>query len=225
MGIFEVGCYGGELGGRPSFASASVLYDNGAINGGINAWNISNGYAVENSFTLSSASTVTGVLFGLWSNPGDVISTVDLGISTTQGSFADNGTVPVTQGAFFGMDGFGYGYDIYTYSISIGPDSLAAGTYYLTLQNAAVTNSDSVFWDENDGPSSAMQTSTGVIGSEAFAVLDDRSCAGTCNLGDDGARLRRSWPVRLSPRESARLGRRNSLSPTSNRKGRRTRVV
>ena len=96
----RLGVMAASLAAGTSFASASVLYDNGAINGGINAWNISNGYAVENSFTLSSASTVTGVLFGLWSNPGDVISTVDLGISTTQGSFADNGTVPVTQGAF-----------------------------------------------------------------------------------------------------------------------------
>jgi hypothetical protein len=136
-------------------------------NGTINAWTINFGFEVEDSFTLATTATVTGVSFGGWTNAGDVITSVDWGIAAATGSFADNGTDAVTIGPYIGQS---YGYDIYTYSFSIAPTSLAAGTYYLTLQNAVATNADPAFWDENDGPSTALENTVGWIGSESFSV-------------------------------------------------------
>ncbi|HLZ83367.1 MAG TPA: hypothetical protein VKQ54_07340, partial [Caulobacteraceae bacterium] len=62
----------GLLAGASS-ASAAVLYDNGALNGTIGSWNIggAGGFGgVSDSFTLGEASTITGVNFGVWINPG-----------------------------------------------------------------------------------------------------------------------------------------------------------
>ncbi len=156
----------GGLAGGASVASATVLYTNGPINGTINAWTINFGFEVEDSFTLSTTATVAGIVFGGWTEPGEVITSVDWGIAATWGSFADDGTAAVTTGAYFGQD---YGYDIYTYSFRITPTPLAAGTYYLTLQNAAATNGDPAYWDENDGPSTALENTVGSIGSESFS--------------------------------------------------------
>ncbi|HSZ51813.1 MAG TPA: PEP-CTERM sorting domain-containing protein [Caulobacteraceae bacterium] len=149
-------------------ASASVLYDNGPINGTINAWTVAEGFAVSDSFTLSSAATVTGVNFGVWELPGDTTSTVDWAIATAPAAYPDTGTASVTNGPTT-INGFGLavGED----SFSITPTHLAAGTYYIVLQNASVTNGDPLFWDENDGPSTASQLGTGVIGSESFQIL------------------------------------------------------
>jgi hypothetical protein len=44
-----------------SAGHGAVLYDQGPINGGIDAWTINFNFAVTDSFTLSQASTVTGV--------------------------------------------------------------------------------------------------------------------------------------------------------------------
>ncbi len=58
-------------------ASAN-LYDNGPINGTINAYSINFGYTVSNSFQLIAASnTVTSFSFGVWLPTGDVLSSVD----------------------------------------------------------------------------------------------------------------------------------------------------
>jgi len=54
---------------------------------------------------------------------------------------------------------------------SFGPVNLAAGTYWLNLQNAVVNTGDPVYWDENSGPSSASENSVGTIPSESFTVL------------------------------------------------------
>ena len=170
-------------------APATVLYTNGPINGTINAWTINFGFEVEDSFTLSTTATVTGIIFGGWTDPGDVITSVDWGIAATRGSFADDGTAAVTTGAYFGQD---YGYDIYTYSFRITPTPLAAGTYYLTLQNAAATNGDSAYWDENDGPSTALENTVGSIGSEVL-LGDFRRRPRTLDLGDDAPWLCGSW--------------------------------
>jgi hypothetical protein len=50
--------------------------------------------------------------------------------------------------------------------------NLAAGTYWLTLENV-LTNApdDPVYWDQNSGPSLASQNSLGTIPSESFTVM------------------------------------------------------
>jgi hypothetical protein len=63
------------------------------------------------------------------------------------------------------------GYILYTSTAGITPVTLGAGTYYLELYNAVASSGVSVFWDENNGPSTAYENdTTGPIGSETFAI-------------------------------------------------------
>ncbi len=52
--------------------NAVVVYDNGPINGTVEAWTINFGYQVTDSFTVSSPTTLTGAQIGLWVYPGYV---------------------------------------------------------------------------------------------------------------------------------------------------------
>lgn len=158
-------------------ASASVLYDNGPINGNLAGWTINDGQAIGDSFTLSTAAIVGGVTFGVLSDPGDTVSQIDWGITDVYGAVVVDGTAAVTSGA--ATPGLG-GLDVRTDSFTIGALSLGAGTYYLWLQNAA--SGDLVYWDVNGGPSSAYYATSGVFvgevphygggtGSNTFQIL------------------------------------------------------
>jgi hypothetical protein len=165
-----------------SSSPAAVLYDNGAVNGTIGAFTIggNGGYAaVSDSFILNVASIITGIDFGVWTYPGDTVSTVDWGISSTlvpSGGFLASGTasVSVLSSAVSGA-----GWPISTDSIQTGSISLAAGTYYLVLQNAVASNGDPVYWDATNGLSQAWSSvysylvnsfGQGTSGSESFEV-------------------------------------------------------
>ena len=158
--------------GAAGAASASVLYDNGPINGGIEAWPLTFGDAVSDSFTLTSAATVTGVDFGVWTFHSDTLSSVDWGITSTPADYVDDGTAAVTTGATH-RDTSDTFYDISADSFSIGPVILAAGTYYLVLQNASASDGDPAFWDENGGASTATANVAGTIPSESFQILGE----------------------------------------------------
>ncbi len=158
-------------------ASASVLYDNGPINGTVDAFTMNFGYAISDSFTLSSASTVTGVNFGVWSFPGDTLSTVNWAITSNPADFTPGADAAVTNGA---TSTNGYGYQVGMDSFSTGAVNLGPGTYYLVLQNASVPSGNPIYWDENNGPSSANHNTIGNLagwdgscctGSEAFQIL------------------------------------------------------
>ena len=155
-------------------ASAAMLYDNGPINGTISHRNIDFGWAVSDSFTLLQASTLTGVTFGAWSAPGTAITSVDWGITTTPATYTVSGTAAVTSGPQTPALG---GYATSTDSFSLPGISLAAGTYYLVLQNAVSASSS--YWDVTNGGSSATQYNTlttldnGSIASESFQILGD----------------------------------------------------
>jgi hypothetical protein len=156
-------------------ASADVLYDNGANTatsaGYYNGWNIGQGLAVSDSFTLSQASTITGVNFGIleWPNGGGDITALDFGITTTPNSYPISGHASVTTGPQTGT-GADY-WTLRTDSFSTGNISLGPGTYYLVLQNAVNTASLVDFWTENDGSSTAYHNEEGAIGSESFQIL------------------------------------------------------
>ena len=64
----------------------SILYDNGPINGTIDAWNINYGFSTADSFTVSSQATISGVNFGdwvnHWVNQGDTPTQVEYLITT-----------------------------------------------------------------------------------------------------------------------------------------------
>ena len=52
------------------------LYDNGPINGNVDAWTINFGFVVSDTITVATAAASTGMTFGAWLFPGD---TLDLG--------------------------------------------------------------------------------------------------------------------------------------------------
>ena len=149
-------------------ASAQVAYTNGPILGTSEGRTINFGYAVTDSFTLSQTTTITGFDFGGWTPAGDVGTSVDYGFSGTA-DFAITGTAALTAGAVIPGDGLG-SFDVRSYSASIAPITLAAGTYWFSLQNAVTTGGNPFYWDVNHGPSSAFQTSIGEIDSESFTL-------------------------------------------------------
>ena len=51
-------------------------YNNGPINGGIDAWPFAFGFIVSDSFVADN-STVTGFMLGTWEFPGDMLTSVD----------------------------------------------------------------------------------------------------------------------------------------------------
>ncbi|HWI84784.1 MAG TPA: PEPxxWA-CTERM sorting domain-containing protein [Sphingomonas sp.] len=142
-------------------AQAATVYSNGPINGTISGWTINNGYAVSNSFTLSSAATITGFTFGGWSYPTDTFLSVDYGFSTSP-DYAVTGTAAVAGGATIPGTGFGF-YEVRDYSASIAPVTLAAGTYWFALQNAVTAQNNYAYWDVNNGPSAAYENAYGDV--------------------------------------------------------------
>ncbi len=151
-------------------AMAGDLYDNGAINGNVDAWTINFGYAVSDTFTLSANSTVTGVTFGAWLFPGDTLTSAEVSITSSElgGTTYFDGTVNFSQGS---CTTNGFGYNVCAETGSFSGVALGAGTYWLNMQNASVPSGDPVYWDENSGPSQASESSLGTIPSEAFTVL------------------------------------------------------
>ena len=139
-------CAGTFLMGVP--ALASVLYDNGPINGtqGTGAPQISPN-AISDSFILSGASTITGTAnLGLWIDHGDTPSTVDWSINASPftGILA-SGTAAWSSTFLFTNT---FNFDIYSASFSIPNVSLAAGTYWLQLDNAVATSAGNTSYPE-----------------------------------------------------------------------------
>ncbi len=155
----------------PAFAQS---YDNGPINGTVDAWTINFGYVVSDTFAWSGG-TLNSVSFGVWEFPGDVMETVDFSITTTENGTGVGGTRNVSD---IYISTNQYGYDVDTISFNTGGVPLSAGTYWLNLANATVPSGDPVYWDENSGagckssgcPSMASESSVGTIAGEAFTV-------------------------------------------------------
>jgi hypothetical protein len=161
------------------------LYDNGPINGTTDAWTINSGFAVSDTFNLSGASNVSGLSFGAWILPGDVLESAE--VSITSGEFGGttffDGSVNLTAS---GCSTNQFGYNVCTVSGSFANQSLGAGTYWLNLSNAVVSTGDPVYWDENSGPSSASQNTVGSIPSEAFTITGGGSGSSTSSSTSTG---------------------------------------
>ena len=156
-------------------AVAQTIYSNGAINGNTDAWTINFGFAVSDTFSLTSNSTVNGLNFGAWLFAGDILESTEVTITSNE----FGGTTYFDQQVNFTQSGCGtnqVGFNVCTETSSAfsGP-TLNAGTYWLTLQNALVNTGDPVYWDESDGPSSASNVALGTIGSESFTILGSSS--------------------------------------------------
>ena len=150
------------------------LYDNGAISRNGPEWTVNFGFAVSDSFTLNSTSTVNGLEFGSVMFPGDVLESAE--VSVTSQEFG--GTTYFDQNVSFTASGCvdnEFGYMVCTQTGSFDGPQLNAGTYWLNLQNAVTNTGDPVYWDENSGPSLASENTVGTIPSEAFTILGRQS--------------------------------------------------
>ena len=166
------------------------LYDNGPINGNVDAWTINFGFVVSDTITVVGGSTVSGMSFGAWLFPGDTLESVQVSITSAPNggtSYYDQ-YVNFTQGECISNE---FGYNVCTETGTFNGPTLNAGTYWLNLQNASVPSGDPVYWDENSGPSEAEESSVGTIPSEAFTVLG--STTSTCE------------PVEAEPANTARV--------------------
>ena len=182
-------------------ASAGVLYTNDPLNGypndpinggfgppgspgGGDGFTINYGFSVSDSFTLSSAATVTGFDFVSWNGASDVTTAVDWSIGSAAYGSAFSGTATgafLSNVQYLGADL--YGYNVYTNTATGLSVPLAAGTYWLTLQNAVANGipngdegSNHVYWDENDGPSAAFANTVG-------SLVNGSGSNGTCANG------------------------------------------
>jgi len=166
-------------------ATAQTIYDNGSINGNLNAYTINFGYAVSDSFNVPysyTGSTISGASFGMWLFAYDTLTSAELSITSLPfgGTKYFDETVNFTQGPCTSNQ---YGYSVCAENTTFNGPILSQGTYWLSLQNASVPSGDPVYWDENFGPSKARDSSVlpfAVMGSEAFTVLGYSS---TCMCG------------------------------------------
>jgi PEP-CTERM motif len=167
-------------------ATAQILYENGPINGTTDAWTINEGFVVGDSFTISTGtSTLTGLSFGAWLFPGDVLESVDVIVSQEflGGTIYFNQVVPFTGS---GCSTNQFGLDVCTETGAFNGPTLANGTYWVNLANAIVNDGDPVFWDENSGvgchsfgcPSQSLETG-GSVPSESFSILGTSSGTGS----------------------------------------------
>ena len=164
-------------------------YNNGPVNGQVDAWTINFGFSVTDSVQLSGQ--VTGLDFYAWVIPGDTITNVEVQFgSAAFGNNLYDGFVQLTQ-SNCSTNQFGYNVCMESGSFS-GPN--LSGNAWLTLQNANVPSGDPVYWDENSGvgctspgcPSSAQENSIGTIPSEAFTVIGGGTTSTTSSTTTSG---------------------------------------
>jgi hypothetical protein len=143
-------------------------------------WDVEPGYAVTDTFKLSSAAVVDGASFILWVPAYNTVGSVDWSI--TSGIFSgtlDSGTASLPN-TYLGTDSGG---DFYVLgeAISFTGLPLGAGTYYFQLSNG-ISEYDGtpdgyyVWWDESDGSSLAYQSVSldpFLIPSETFQILGE----------------------------------------------------
>ena len=92
----------------PAMAQEPV-YDNGPVNGQVDAWTINFGFAVSDTFHLYASTTLSDIAFWAWVEPGDVVTSTEVQIGN-QGYFCNNlfdGTVSLTQSNCF-TNNFGF---------------------------------------------------------------------------------------------------------------------
>ena len=168
-----------------------IAYDNGPVNGNVDAWTINFGYAVTNSAQINTQiNGLSGITFWAWLIPGDTITNVEVSIGVAPfGSEAFDGFVNLTSSNCF-SNSFGYNVCEESGNYS-GPNT--NGNLWVTLQNANVPSGDPVYWDENSGvgcsspgcPSLAQESVLGTIPSESFDILANVGTTCASNLPNE----------------------------------------
>ena len=152
----------------------ALFYENGPVDGTVDAWTINSGYVVSDTYPGGTVSTFD---IWVWEFPGDVMTSVDWSITSgpNSGTVYGSGTAKGGNVTDQFVSTNQYGFDIDKISVT-GLNGGANGTLYLNLQNAVVPSGDPVYWDENSGqgcksqgcPSQAYENVLGTIPSEAF---------------------------------------------------------
>ncbi len=170
-----------------SAASAQTLYENGPINGEELAWTINFGFALADSFYISNPnSTVTGLAFGAWLTPGDVLQSAEVSITSEPlggTTYFDQDVAFTASGCFINN----FNYQVCTETGLFNGPTLNGGLYWLNLQNAITADGDPAYWDQNQGvgcnspgcPSVGSEGGPGSVPSEAFSILGTSSGTGT----------------------------------------------
>jgi hypothetical protein len=144
------------------------------------------GFGVADSFLITNpGSTVTGLAFGAWLTPGDVLESAEVSIT----EFPFSGISYFDQVVDFTASGCfqnNHSFEVCTETGTFSGPTLNAGTYWMTLQNAVSAEGDPIYWDENDGVGchsagcpSDESVGVGTIPSEAFSVLGTSGGGGT----------------------------------------------
>jgi uncharacterized repeat protein (TIGR03803 family) len=154
-------------------------YENGPVNGTVDAWTINYGYVVSDSFYASIGDFVGSFDIYVWEFPGDTITSVQWSITSEPngGTIYGSGTVDIFLRDVF-ISTNQYGYDIDKISATFPGAFVPSGTSWLNLFNASVPSGEPVYWDENSGvgcnspgcPSKAYESANGTIPSEAFDI-------------------------------------------------------
>ena len=131
---------------------ADIVYDNGPINGTLEAWSISGIFSVSSSFMAPVSATLTSATIGLWADatPASLswsIGTTAFGVEISSGTAALSSSTS-TENAF--------GFLVFESSFDIA-GVVDAGTYYLTLSSGSDSNQELLFWDINNGPSTTYE--------------------------------------------------------------------
>jgi PEP-CTERM motif len=156
-------------------AMADTVYSNGPYNGNTDAWTINFGFSVSDSFTVAANSAFNDLHIVYWdSSTSDLLTTLDLAV----GSSSFGGTPQTLTGVtntLLSTNQFGF----FVYQADYNFAAIIwSGDGFVTLSNACTTSgcsvSNPIYWDENNGPSSAYENTTGSIPSEAFTLT------GTC---------------------------------------------
>ena len=165
---------------RPGLSQApggGEIYDNGPINGNVDAWTINFGFVVSDTITVGDGSGVDGMTFGAWLLPGDTLTQAEVSITSSP----NGGSLYFDQYVNFSQSGCTaneFGYNVCAVSTIFTGPALNAGTYWVNLQNTSVPSGDPVYWDENSGvgcesggcPSQAYANTVGTIPSESFTM-------------------------------------------------------
>jgi hypothetical protein len=164
-------------------ASAGVLYDNG-FNGNVSAWGF-DGTTIANSFTINT-STVLGINFEVWAFPGETMTSVDWAITSDPlgGTTYASGTSTPTPTPL-GSNVYLLNLIMETIDVSV---PLSTGNYWLQLGNATMNNGDPVYWDQSDGPSTAIHADLGPLAAygvdNALPCKDDFNGSATCSYSE-----------------------------------------
>ncbi len=110
-----------------------TVYDNGPVNGQVDAWTINFGFTTTDSIQVNG--TVPGIAFWAWLIPGDTISNVEVQVGAAAfGNELFDSIVTLTQSNCFTND---FGYDVCLESAGFTSPRLD-GNAWVTLANANV---------------------------------------------------------------------------------------